>query len=76
MDKVVLLEMQLKEALDREQNLKMLNDQLMNAMGGIARQDKGKDVQLLTQMHEQELLKVKTQLTERITILEYEVRLS
>lgn len=32
-----MLEMQLKEALDREGNLKKLNESLMNAMGGISK---------------------------------------
>lgn len=47
MDKSQLLEMQLKEALDREANLKKLNESLMKAMGDISNHDKGKEIQLL-----------------------------
>lgn len=47
MDKSVLWEMQLKEALDRETNLKKLNESLMKAMNDISNQDKGKEIQLL-----------------------------
>jgi hypothetical protein len=36
MDKSVLLEMQLREALDRETNLKKLNESLMKAMNDIS----------------------------------------
>ncbi|CAK57372.1 unnamed protein product (macronuclear) [Paramecium tetraurelia] len=74
MNKSVLLEMQLKEALDREINLKMLNESLMQAMSGMANQDRGKEIHLLNQLHQQELSKLKTTLQEKITILEYEVR--
>ncbi|CAD8185259.1 unnamed protein product [Paramecium octaurelia] len=74
MKQSVLLEMQLKEALDREINLKMLNESLMQAMSGLANQDKGKEIHLLNQLHEQELSKLKITLQEKITILEYEHR--
>ncbi|CAD8105623.1 unnamed protein product [Paramecium primaurelia] len=74
MDKSVLLEMQLKEALDRETNLKKLNESLMKAMGDISNHEKGKEIQLLNQLHEQEISKLKTILHEKITILEYEYR--
>ncbi|CAD8104157.1 unnamed protein product [Paramecium primaurelia] len=74
MDKSQLLEMQLKEALDREANLKKLNESLMKAMGDISNHDKGKEIQLLNQLHEQEISKIKTILNEKITILEYEYR--
>ncbi|CAD8121672.1 unnamed protein product [Paramecium sonneborni] len=74
MDKSVLLEMQLKEALDREANLKKLNESLMKAMGDISNHDKGKEIQLLNQLHDSEISKLKTTLSEKITILEYEYR--
>lgn len=44
MDKYVLLEMQLREALDREVNLKKLNDSLMKAMSDITPNDKGREI--------------------------------
>ncbi|CAD8122357.1 unnamed protein product [Paramecium sonneborni] len=74
MNKSILLEMQLKEALDREINLKRLNESLMYAMNDIANQDKGKEIHLLNQLHEKELSNLKTTLQEKITILEYEHR--
>ncbi|CAD8200768.1 unnamed protein product [Paramecium pentaurelia] len=74
MDKSQLLEMQLKEALDREANLKKLNESLMKAMGDISNHDRGKEIQLLNQLHEQEISKLKTILNEKIIILEYEYR--
>lgn len=65
--------MQLKEALDREANLKKLNESLMKAMGDISTHERGKEISLMNQLHEQEINKIKTTLTEKITILEYEV---
>ncbi|CAK62847.1 unnamed protein product (macronuclear) [Paramecium tetraurelia] len=73
MNKSVLLEMQLKEALDRETNLKKLNESLMQAMRDMANQDKGKEIHLLNQLHQQELSNLKTTLQEKIIIIEYEV---
>lgn len=52
MERIILLEMQLKEALDREQNLKKLNDQIMSAMNEFSKQDKGRDSHLLKKMHD------------------------
>ncbi|CAD8212491.1 unnamed protein product [Paramecium octaurelia] len=74
MNKSVLLEMQLKEALDREINLKKLNESLMQAMRDMENQDKGKEIHLLNQLHQQELTNLKTTLQEKIIILEYQHR--
>ncbi|CAD8202225.1 unnamed protein product [Paramecium octaurelia] len=74
MERAVLVEMQLKEALEREANLKKLNESLMKAMGDISSHDRGKEIQLLNQLHEEEISKLKSILNEKITILEYEYR--
>lgn len=47
-----MLEMQLKEALDRETNLKKLNESLMKAMGDISTHERGKEISLMNQLHE------------------------
>ncbi|CAD8112009.1 unnamed protein product [Paramecium sonneborni] len=74
MNKSLLLEMQLRDALDREINLKKLNESLMQAMSEMANQDKGKEIHFLNQLHEREVSNLKTTLQEKITILEYEHR--
>ncbi|CAD8209415.1 unnamed protein product [Paramecium pentaurelia] len=74
MNKSVLLEMQLKEAMDREINLKKLNESLMQAMSDMTNQDKGKEIHFINQLHQQELSNLKTKLQDKIIILEYENR--
>ncbi|KAM3146237.1 hypothetical protein pb186bvf_001582 [Paramecium bursaria] len=70
MDKVILLEMQLKDALDREQNLKKLNDSIMSAMNGISNKDNKKELSILNKINEENINK----LNDRINTLELENR--
>lgn len=69
MDKVILLEMQLKDALDRELNLKKLNDSIMSAMNGISNKDNKKELSILNKINEENINK----LNDRINTLELEV---
>lgn len=44
--------MQLKDALDREQNLKKLNESIMSAMNGISNKDNKKELSILNKINE------------------------
>lgn len=64
----------MKEATEREINLKALNEQIMQAMDNLgSRNEKGKDVLKVIERSEAEIKNIKLQSHDKITLLEHEV---